>query len=228
MNTTHQPLPPVAYHLLMITTAMSLFFSSILFVRLIHIGPFIMGSGALESPFTYICLVLIAEFYGFAAARRAIWTAVYILVMGIVAFFIAATLPSYGSQNPGVRVAFGAEPPSLYSTIGTFVLAAWFISVAASRLKLRYHGHHQLARIIALPLIGLSVNILLFYAVTFLVPLGPSRFFTLLSLRLQFAILYYLALIPFAAGAMHVLRRYESYIAPTTGESYAIVDLPGD
>ncbi|WP_347303397.1 queuosine precursor transporter [Croceibacterium sp. TMG7-5b_MA50] len=127
------------------------------------------GAGVLFFPVSYIIGDVLTEVYGFARARRVIWTGTAALVfMAVMAAVVVALPPAPGW--PG-QAAYEFVFGSTWRIVGASVLAFWcgeFVnSIVLAKLKLATGGRLLWLRTIGSTLVGQGVDSLIFYPLAF-------------------------------------------------------------
>jgi queuosine precursor transporter len=127
------------------------------------------GAGVLFFPVSYIIGDVLTEVYGFARARRVIWTGTAALVfMAVMAAVVVALPPAPGW--PG-QAAYEFVFGSTWRVVGASILAFWcgeFVnSIVLAKLKLATQGRLLWLRTIGSTLVGQGVDSLIFYPLAF-------------------------------------------------------------
>jgi queuosine precursor transporter len=86
--------PPTMYTTLVVLFVAFLLLSNISAVKLIAVGPLVMDGGIFLFPLVYILGDVLAEVYGFAAARRAVLLGFAIAALAAVTFWIVQVVPA--------------------------------------------------------------------------------------------------------------------------------------
>ncbi|WP_052208208.1 queuosine precursor transporter [Croceibacterium mercuriale] len=127
------------------------------------------GAGVLFFPVSYIIGDVLTEVYGFARARRVIWTGTAaLLFMALMAAVVVALPASPGW--PG-QAAYEFVFGSTWRIVGASIVAFWcgeFVnSLVLAKLKLATGGRLLWLRTIGSTLVGQGVDSLLFYPLAF-------------------------------------------------------------
>jgi len=127
------------------------------------------GAGVLFFPVSYIIGDVLTEVYGFAQARRVIWTGTAaLLFMAFMAAVVVAlpAAPGWPGQ-PAYEFVFG----STWRIVAASLLAFWtgeFVNAfVLARLKLATGGRLLWLRTIGSTLVGQGIDSLLFYPIAF-------------------------------------------------------------
>src|SRR5918998_4665065 len=133
------------------------------------IGAWPFGAGILFFPLSYVIGDVLTEVYGFARARRCIWTGfAALLFMAFMAQVVVALPPaaSWGGQAAYEKV-FGQVPRIALASIVAFWAGEFVNSVVLAKMKLWTKGRHLWSRTIGSTVVGQGVDSLIFYPLAF-------------------------------------------------------------
>ena len=127
------------------------------------------GAGVLFFPVSYIIGDVLTEVYGFARARRVIWTGTAALLFMALMAAVVVALPAAPGW-PG-QAAYEFVFGSTWRIVGASIVAFWcgeFVnSLVLAKLKLATGGRLLWLRTIGSTLVGQGVDSLLFYPLAF-------------------------------------------------------------
>ena len=138
-------------------------------VDLPGIGAWPFGAGILFFPLSYVIGDVLTEVYGFARARRCIWTGfAALLFMAFMAQVVVALPPaaSWGGQA-AYEAVFGQVPRIALASIVAFWAGEFVNSVVLAKMKLWTKGRHLWSRTIGSTVVGQGVDSLIFYPLAF-------------------------------------------------------------
>lgn len=133
------------------------------------IGTWAFGAGILFFPVSYVLGDILTEVYGYARARRVIWTGFAALVfMAFMCWVVVQLPPAQGwPDQPAYVAVFG----STWRIVAASMLAFWVGELANSfvlaRLKVRTQGRFLWMRTIGSTIVGQGFDSLLFYPLAF-------------------------------------------------------------
>src|SRR5918998_5295090 len=133
------------------------------------IGAWPFGAGILFFPLSYVIGDVLTEVYGFARARRCIWTGfAALLFMAFMAQVVVALPPaaSWGGQA-AYEAVFGQVPRIALASTLAFWAGEFVNSVVLARMKLWTKGRHLWSRTIGSTVVGQGVDSLIFYPLAF-------------------------------------------------------------
>ena len=138
-------------------------------VELPGIGDWPFGAGILFFPVSYVIGDILTEVYGFARARRAIWTGfAALLFMAFMAQVVVALPPAAGWDGQAAYEAvFGQVPRIVLASIVAFWAGEFVNSGVLAKMKIWTRGRHLWTRTIGSTVAGQGVDSLIFYPLAF-------------------------------------------------------------
>ena len=133
-------------------------------------GLFIFGAGILFFPVSYVIGDVLTEVYGYARARRVIWTGFAAMVfMALMSWAVVAMPPadSWDGQSAYESV-FGLVPRIVLASIIAFWAGEFVNSYVLARMKVWTQGKALWSRTIGSTVFGQAVDSAIFYPVAFL------------------------------------------------------------
>lgn len=133
------------------------------------IGPVTFGAGVLFFPISYIFGDVLTEVYGYARARRVIWTGFAALIFAaIMAAVIVALPPAPGWPNQHIyEVAFGNTWRIAGASMIAYFCGEFVNSYVLAKMKVRSEGRDMSWRFVASTIAGEAVDSSLFYPLAF-------------------------------------------------------------
>ena len=127
------------------------------------------GAGVLFFPISYVIGDVLTEVYGFARARRVIWTGFAALAfMAFMAWVVVALPPAHGWPNQGAYEAvFGNSWRIVLASMTAFWVGEFANSFVLARMKLWTQGRMLWARTIGSTFVGQGLDSLIFYPLAF-------------------------------------------------------------
>jgi len=139
-------------------------------VHLPLIGDFKFGAGVLFFPISYIFGDILTEVYGYARARRVIWSGLIALVFASLMATVVVKLPpaaSWQGQEAYEQI-FGQTPRIVFASITAFFCGEFANSYTLAKMKLWTQGKALWTRVVGSTVIGEGVDSLVFYPLAFL------------------------------------------------------------
>lgn len=137
--------------------------------KLATVQGFTFGAGILFFPISYVLGDVLTEVYGYANARRCVWTGfAALLFMAFMSFVVVAMPPAAGWDG---QAAYESVFGNTWRIVAASVLAFWageFVnSFVMAKMKLLTGGRHLWSRTIGSTVFGQAVDSLIFYPVAF-------------------------------------------------------------
>ncbi len=138
-------------------------------VDLPGIGAWPFGAGILFFPLAYLLGDVMTEVYGYARARRAIWTGfAALLFMAFMSSVVVALPPAATWQGQAAYDAvFGQVPRIVLASFVAFWAGEFVNSYVLARMKVWTRGRHLWARTIGSTIVGQGIDSLIFYPLAF-------------------------------------------------------------
>lgn len=133
------------------------------------IGAVTFGAGVLFFPISYIFGDILTEVYGYARARRVIWTGfAALLFASVMAAVIVALPPAPGWENQKVyEIAFGNTWRVAGASMIAYFCGELVNSYVLARMKVASEGRYMRTRFVASTVAGEAVDSALFYPLAF-------------------------------------------------------------
>lgn len=151
------------------------FFASILLIsnlaatKPVAIGPLLVDGGAILFPLIYIFGDILTEVYGYKYARRAIWTAFGVMLLGVVALTIVRMLPAadYYTDQAAFDAVLGFFPRIVLASLLAYLVGSFVNSYIVARLKVKFAGRKLWLRLISSTFVGQFLDTVVFGLVAF-------------------------------------------------------------
>lgn len=133
-------------------------------------GVFIYGAGILFFPLGYVIGDILTEIYGFARARRVIWTGFAAMIFMAFMSYVVVSLPAADSWNgqEAYEQVFGSTWRIVLASIVAFWAGEFVNSYVMAKMKVWTKGKALWTRTIGSTLVGQGVDSLIFYPIAFL------------------------------------------------------------
>ena len=193
-------------------------------------GLFVYGAGILFFPLGYVIGDVLTEIYGFARARRVIWTGFAALVFLAFMSAVVVALPAFDGwtcaasdaltsgdadaasgaicQQTYVSV-FGSTWRIVVASIAGFWVGEFVNSFVMAKMKVWTNGRALWSRTIASTVFGQGIDSLIFYPVAFLGIWTTEAVVTVMVTNWLLKVLWEAALTPVTYAAIGWLKRTE-------------------
>lgn len=133
----------------------------------VALGPLITDGAFFLFPISYVIGDVIAEVYGFRAARRAVFTGFAIAVIAVLSFYIAIWLPAadFYDMNDTFAAVLGLLPRIVAASLTGYVVGQLLNAWVLQRMKDRFGAGHLWARLIGSTIVGEFADTLLFCSI---------------------------------------------------------------
>ena len=139
------------------------------YVTLPFIGEWSFGAGVLFFPVSYIIGDILTEVYGYARARRVIWTGfAALLFMAFMAWVVVQLPPAEGwPGQEAYEFVFGNSWRIVLASMVAFWAGEFANSYVLAKMKVWTQGRHLWMRTIGSTVIGQGLDSLIFYPLAF-------------------------------------------------------------
>ncbi|MBM3338813.1 MAG: queuosine precursor transporter [Betaproteobacteria bacterium] len=133
------------------------------------IGQVTFGAGVLFFPISYVFGDILTEVYGYARARRVIWTGFAAMVFASFMAFVVVSLPPAAgwSNQAAYEIAVVSTWRIVAASLTAYCVGEFVNSFVLAKLKLMTEGKHLWMRTIGSTVFGEGVDSLLFYPLAF-------------------------------------------------------------
>lgn len=138
-------------------------------VTLPWIGPWPFGAGILFFPISYVIDDILTEVYGYARARRVIWTGFAALLFMALMEWTVVHLPAaagWTGQDAYERV-FGSGWRIILASLAAFWVGDFLNSFVLAKMKIWTRGRFLWTRTIGSTIVGEGADSLIFYPLAF-------------------------------------------------------------
>jgi hypothetical protein len=133
------------------------------------VGAVTFGAGVLFFPISYVFGDILTEVYGYARARRVIWTGFTALVFAaVMAAVVVALPPAQGWENQKVyEIAFGSTWRIAGASMIAYFCGEFVNSYVLAKMKVVSEGRYMRTRFVASTVAGEAADSTLFYPLAF-------------------------------------------------------------
>lgn len=133
----------------------------------VALGPLITDGAFFLFPISYVIGDVIAEVYGFKAARRAVFTGFGIAVIAVLSFYIAIWLPAadFYDMNDTFSAVLGLLPRIVVASLTGYVVGQLLNAWVLQKMKDRFGPDRLWARLIGSTIVGEFADTLLFCSI---------------------------------------------------------------
>jgi uncharacterized integral membrane protein (TIGR00697 family) len=191
-------------------------------ITLPGLGPWPFGAGILFFPISYVIGDVLTEVYGYARARRCIWTGFAALVfMALMALVVVALPPAPGwTGQAAYQAVFGQVPRIVLASILAFWAGEFVNAYILARMKLWTKGRHLWTRTVGSTVVGQGIDSLIFYPLAFWGVWDGDTLFAVLLTQWALKVGWEAALTPLTYAAVGFLKRREGIDVYDSGTDF--------
>lgn len=134
------------------------------------IGTFLLPSAVIVFPLSYLFGDVLTEVYGYAVARKVIWSAFLadaLVVFAIVGAQHVPSAPFWKSNDPAYATILGQTWRIVSASFVAFLVGEFANSIVLSRMKLLTNGRFLWTRTIGSTIVGEGLDSALFITIAF-------------------------------------------------------------
>lgn len=137
--------------------------------KVASVGGFTFGAGVLFFPISYIFGDVLTEVYGYARARRVVWSGFGALIFAsFMSWFILKLPPAEGWEHQAAfETVFGSTPRIVIGSLIAFCCGEFCNSYVLAKMKIATNGKFLWMRTIGSTIVGEGVDSILFYPIAF-------------------------------------------------------------
>ncbi|NPA31413.1 MAG: queuosine precursor transporter [Chloroflexi bacterium] len=197
----------------------TLIVSNIIAVKLVTLFGLVLPAAVVVFPLAYILGDVITEVYGYAYARRAIWTGFFANLVAVAAIVLAGALPpapfwtaGLGSVDAAQRAyaaLLGFSPRLLAASFAAYLVGEFLNAYVLARLKVRTQGRWLGLRTIASTIVGEGADSAVFITLAFWGVLPGEALGQAILAQWGFKVAYETVVTPLTYWVANALKRAE-------------------
>jgi uncharacterized integral membrane protein (TIGR00697 family) len=195
--------------------------SNIIAVKIVRVFGLALPAAVIVFPVAYIFGDILTEVYGYAQARRAIWTGFACNLLAVTAIWIGGLLPAAPFwtagpyQNPAqaqqaYQAILGFTPRLLVASFIAYLVGEFLNSYLLAKLKVRTEGRLLWVRTIASTLVGQGADSAVFILTAFWGIFSAGDFGTAILSQWAFKVGYEVVATPLTYAIVNALKRTEN------------------
>lgn len=173
---------------------------------------FTFGAGIIFFPLSYIFGDVLTEVYGYARARRVVWSGFAALVFAsFMSHFILALPPADGWYfQKEYETVLGNTPRIAMASLIAFCCGEFSNSFILAKMKILTKGRHLWSRTIGSTLVGEGIDSLIFYPLAFWGIWGPELVVTVMLANYSIKVVVEVVLTPVTYKIVNFLKKKEN------------------
>lgn len=191
--------------------------------KLATVHGYTFGAGILFFPVSYVLGDVLTEVYGYANARRCVWTGfAALLFMAFMSYVVVAMPPADGWNG---QAAYESVFGSTWRIVAASVIAFWageFVnSFVLAKMKIWTGGSKLWTRTIGSTVFGQAVDSAIFYPIAFLGTWTNAQVLTVMFTNWFLKVLWEVVLTPVTYAVVGFLKRREGVEVFDTGTDFS-------
>lgn len=201
--------------------------SNIIAIKTFQVGPWTLPCAVIVFPISYIMSDVIAEVYGFAAARKTMWLGFSMNLLMVIMFQITIALPapSYFTGQEAVAMVMGNTPRLLVSGLISYIVGSWANATVLSAMKRKTAesgGKGFGARAVVSTLVGEFIDSLIFIPLAFYGTMPLDSLGTMILLQPTVKTVYEILVLPFTYRLVAWVKKTEGIDTYDVGVQYKL------
>ena len=178
-------------------------------------GAFVFGVGNIFFPISYIFGDVLTEVYGYARARRVIWSGFAALIFASVMAWVVINLPAASTEpfnqtlQPALEIAFGSTWRIVLASIVAFWAGDFVNAYVLARMKVLTRGRWLWTRTIGSTLLGQAVDSMIFYPLAFAGIWAGETLAQVIAFNWFFKVMVEILMTPATYAVVGWLKRHE-------------------
>jgi hypothetical protein len=195
--------------------------SNIIAVKLVSIAGLVLPAAVVLFPIAYIFGDILTEVYGYAQARKVIWTGFFCNLLAVVAIWVAGALPAASFWSAGsfttpdaaqqaYTAILGFTPRLLVASFIAYLIGEFLNSFVLAKLKIQTQGRFLWVRTIGSTLVGEGADSAVFITIAFYGILPPAALLTTILSQWLFKVAYEILATPLTYLVVNFLKKKEN------------------
>ncbi len=191
--------------------------------KLATVHGYTFGAGILFFPVSYVLGDVLTEVYGYANARRCVWTGfAALLFMAFMSFVVVAMPPAAGWDGQAAYVSvFGNTWRIVLASVIAFWAGEFVNSFVLAKMKIWTGGSKLWTRTIGSTVFGQAVDSAIFYPIAFLGTWTNAQVLTVMVTNWLLKVLWEVVLTPVTYAVVGFLKTREGVEVFDTGTNFS-------
>jgi uncharacterized integral membrane protein (TIGR00697 family) len=180
--------------------------------KVASVGGITFGAGVLFFPISYLFGDVLTEVYGYARARRVVWSGFGAMAFAaFMAWVVVGLPPAAGWPHQGAyETVFGSTWRIMLASLTAFWAGEFCNSYVLAKMKIWSEGRRLWTRTIGSTVVGEGVDSLIFYHVAFFGVWNQDVLLTVMATNYVLKVLWEVVATPFTYRMVAWLKRVES------------------
>jgi uncharacterized integral membrane protein (TIGR00697 family) len=179
--------------------------------KVASVGGFTFGAGVLFFPISYIFGDILTEVYGYARARKVVWSGFAALgFASFMAWFITKLPPAPGfEKQAAIEAIFGEVPRIAAASLLAFFCGEFCNSYTMAKMKVWTQGKALWSRTIGSTVVGEAADTIIFYPLAFLGVWEASQIITVMIANYLLKVMWEVVNTPLTYVIVNFLKNAE-------------------
>lgn len=201
-----------------------LLISNVVANKIIQFGPWGLTAAVIIFPLSYIIGDVLAEVYGFRAARRVMWFgfAMNALMVGLFTIVSYLPVPVWFENGAAYNTVLGSTPRLFAASMLAYIIGSWVNATVLSKMKVKSNGKGFGFRAIVSTLIGEIVDSLIFVPFAFFGNMPFEELIKMMILQVSFKTVYEIVILPVTSVVVKKVKKVDGIDVIDHNESYKL------
>lgn len=170
-----------------------------------------LPAGIVVFPLSYLAGDILTEVYGYATARRVVWTGFLGLILMVASYQLAEALPSAGfwTGQDAFAATLGQAPRIALASITAYFLGEFVNSFVVAKMKVWTQGRRMAGRFVLSTVAGELVDTLVFVGIAFLGVLPLAELPMIILSAWAVKVVWEVIALPITIPVVRLLKRVE-------------------
>jgi len=191
--------------------------------KFFELAGLVFPAGIVVFPISYIFGDVLTEVYGYARARRIIWTGFIAIAFAALVYYITIQIPPAGfwKNQEAFATVLGPVPRIIIASIAGYIVGEFVNSYVMAKMKLWTEGRHLWSRIIGSTVAGQAVDTAVFVCIAFIGEIPPGAIIGVIISIYIFKVAYEILATPLTYAITSYLKRAEGIDTYDRGTNFS-------
>ena len=188
-----------------------LLISNVASSKILVLGPLTFDGGTILFPLSYIFGDVLTEVYGYARARRVIWTGFGMIILAALVFYVVGRLPAAPDWHGQAAYdqILGIVPRIVLASVCAFLIGEFSNAFILAKMKVVMKGKRLWMRTIGSTLIGEALDTSVFVVIAFCGIFSKELLWSIIISNYIFKVGIEVLFTPLTYSVVHLLKKHE-------------------
>jgi uncharacterized integral membrane protein (TIGR00697 family) len=190
----------------------TLLIANTLDTKIFHLGGLDLPAGIVIFPLAYLFGDVLTEVYGYAIARRTIWTGFLALILMVVSYELARALPpaSFWPNQSAFDAVFSHVPRIVAASMLAYFCGEFVNSYIVAKMKVSQSGDNMGLRFVVSTIAGQAIDTAVFVVVAFGGVMPTEALVSVFVSGWLVKVVWEVVALPITLPAVRMLKRVEN------------------